>query len=166
MKWSGASSPWDPARIATPSVSRSGRAIASPGRTRPAARVSIAPSLRSRRCASTAACSRMYMYESMTNFPHLLGGFSEYGYVMPEAGRVRVPDNVPNELASLSSCAFRSVMNAKDVLGGIGTTETVVVPGAGPLGLLATAVAKNSGGRRLVTIGAAAAPVRPATALR
>src|SRR3954451_1048600 len=85
---------------------------------------------------------------------HLLGGFSEYGYVMPEAGRVRVPDNVPNELASLSSCAFRSVMNAMDVLDGIGTTETVVVQGAGPLGLLATAVAKILGARRVITIGA------------
>ena len=51
--------------------------------------------------------------------PYLLGGFSEYGYVLPESGRIRVPDNVPNELASLSSCAFRSVMNAFDNLGGI-----------------------------------------------
>ena len=40
--------------------------------------------------------SRMYMYESMDRFPYLLGGFSQYGYVMPEAGRVRVPDNVSN----------------------------------------------------------------------
>src|SRR3954451_17843374 len=85
---------------------------------------------------------------------HLLGGFSQNGYVMPEAGRVRVPDNVPNELASLSSCAFRSAMNAIDVLEGIGTTETVVVQRVGPLGLLATAVAKISGARRVITIGA------------
>jgi D-arabinose 1-dehydrogenase-like Zn-dependent alcohol dehydrogenase len=97
---------------------------------------------------------RMYMYESMDRFPHLLGGFSQYGYVMPEAGRVRVPDNVSNELATLSSCAFRSVMNAIDLLEGIGTTDTVVVQGAGPLGLLATAVAKISGARRVITIGA------------
>jgi hypothetical protein len=52
----------------------------------------------------------MYMDESMDRFPYLLGGFSQYGYVMPEAGRVRVPDNVSNELATLSSCAFRSVI--------------------------------------------------------
>ena len=59
--------------------------------------------------------------------PHLLGGFSEYGYVLPESGRIRVPDNVPNELASLSSCAFRSVMNAFDNLGGIAPDETVAI---------------------------------------
>lgn len=98
--------------------------------------------------------ARRYMYENMEQFPYLLGGFSEYGYVMPEAGRVRVPDDVPNELASLSSCALRSVMNAVDVLDGIGTSEVIVVQGAGPLGLLATAVAKVSGAPRVITIGA------------
>ena len=98
--------------------------------------------------------SRRYMYETIDRFPYLLGGFSEYGYVMPESGRTRVPDEVSNELASLSSCALRSVMNAFDALDGVGTSDTVVVQGAGPLGLLATAVAKVSGARRVVTIGA------------
>jgi D-arabinose 1-dehydrogenase-like Zn-dependent alcohol dehydrogenase len=98
--------------------------------------------------------SKKYMYVSMEEFPHLLGGFSEYGYVMPEAGRVRVPDNVPGELASMASCAFRSVMQAFDILGRVDPNDTVVVQGAGPLGLLATAVAKVSGARKVVTIGA------------
>jgi D-arabinose 1-dehydrogenase-like Zn-dependent alcohol dehydrogenase len=101
-------------------------------------------------CAHT----RRYMYETINRFPYLLGGFSEYGYVMPDAGRIRVPDDMPNELASLSSCALRSVMNAIDVLDGIGVTEVIVVQGCGPLGLLATAVAKISGARRVITIGA------------
>lgn len=107
--------------------------------------------------------TRRYMYENIERFPYLLGGFSEYGYVMPEAGRIRVPDDVPNELASLSSCALRSVMNAVDVLHGIGAWEVVVVQGAGPLGLLATAVAKVSGARRVITIGAPDARLRIAS---
>jgi threonine dehydrogenase-like Zn-dependent dehydrogenase len=45
-------------------------------------------------------------------------------------------------------------MNAIDLLEGIGTTDMVVVQGTGPLGLLATAVAKTSGARRMITIGA------------
>lgn len=101
--------------------------------------------------------SRKYMYENMESFPYLLGGFSEYGYVLPDAGRVRVPDNVPNELASMASCAFRSVMNAFDVLEGVGASDTVVIQGTGPLGLLAIAVAKISGAGRVVAIGAPAA---------
>jgi len=94
------------------------------------------------------------MYESLARFPYLLGGFAQFGYVMPEAGRIRVPDNVSNELASLSSCALRSVMNAMGTLEGIRTTDIIVVQGSGPLGLLATSVAKVSGARRVITIGA------------
>jgi threonine dehydrogenase-like Zn-dependent dehydrogenase len=97
---------------------------------------------------------RAYMFENMERPPHLLGGFSEYGYVLPESGRIRVPDNVPNDLASLSSCAFRSVMNAFDNLGGISPSESVAIQGAGPLGLLAAAVASVAGAKRIIVIGA------------
>jgi threonine dehydrogenase-like Zn-dependent dehydrogenase len=96
---------------------------------------------------------RAYMYETMERPPYLMGGFSEYGYVLPQAGRLRVPDSVPSELASLSSCALRSVMNAMSQLGRIEPYETVVVQGAGPLGLLATANAKVRGARRIIVIG-------------
>lgn len=98
--------------------------------------------------------ARAYMYENIEKSPYLLGGFAEYGYVLPEAGRVLVPEDVSNELASLASCAFRSVMNAFDELGEISTTDTVVVQGTGPLGLLAIARARVGGARRVITIGA------------
>ena len=42
-------------------------------------------------------------------------GFSKFGYVLPDSGRILVPENVSSELASLSSCALRSVMNATDL---------------------------------------------------
>lgn len=99
---------------------------------------------------------RAYMYETMERYPYLLGGFSEYGYVLPESGRIRVPDTVGDDLASLCSCAFRSVMNAMGNLGSIDPAETVVVQGVGPLGLLATAVARVRGARRIIAIGAPA----------
>jgi D-arabinose 1-dehydrogenase-like Zn-dependent alcohol dehydrogenase len=98
--------------------------------------------------------SRRYMYEPLERFPFLMGGFAEYGYVLPDAGRILVPEAVGNELASLSSCALRSVINAFDSLGAISPTETVVIQGAGPLGLLATAVARIAGARRVIAIGA------------
>ncbi len=97
---------------------------------------------------------RAYMFENMEQEPFLLGGFSEYGYILPQAGRLKVPDNVPNELASLSSCALRSVMNAMSQLGAIDPSEVVVIQGAGPLGLLATANAKIRGARKIIVIGA------------
>jgi D-arabinose 1-dehydrogenase-like Zn-dependent alcohol dehydrogenase len=107
--------------------------------------------------------ARRYMYESIDQFPYLLGGFSEYGYVMPQAGRVRVPDSVSNEFASMSSCALRTVMNAMHVLDGIGPTDVVVIQGSGPLGLLATAVANIAGARKIITIGAPDARLKIAT---
>ncbi|WP_207484491.1 zinc-binding dehydrogenase [Arenibaculum pallidiluteum] len=107
---------------------------------------------------------KAYMYESMEKPPFLMGGFSEYGYVLPESGRIRVPDSVPNELASLSSCAFRSVMNAVGQVGAIAPYETVAIQGAGPLGLLATAVAKVAGARRVIVIGGPAARLDLASA--
>ena len=97
---------------------------------------------------------RGYMYETCENPPYLLGGFAEYSYVVPESGRVRVPDSVSDPVASLSSCAFRSVVNAVDQTGAIRPTDTIVIQGAGPLGLLATAVCKLAGARRVITIGA------------
>jgi threonine dehydrogenase-like Zn-dependent dehydrogenase len=106
---------------------------------------------------------RRYMYERIDQFPYLLGGFSEYGYVMPEAGRVRVPDSVSNEFASMSSCALRTVMNAMDVLNGISPADVIVIQGSGPLGLLATAVAKVAGPGKVITIGAPDPRLRIAT---
>lgn len=97
---------------------------------------------------------RQYMYESMEKAPYLMGGFSEYGYVLPNSGRVKVPDSVSSELASLCSCAFRSVMNSFNQLGSISSQDTVVIQGTGPLGLLAVAVSKKAGAKNVVAIGA------------
>jgi threonine dehydrogenase-like Zn-dependent dehydrogenase len=97
---------------------------------------------------------RAYMFENIEEPPHLLGGFAEYGYILPGAGRLKVPDGVSNDLASLSSCALRSVMNAFSQLGAIAPDESVVIQGAGPLGLLAVANAKVRGARRVIVIGA------------
>lgn len=107
---------------------------------------------------------RAYMYERMDRPPYLLGGFSEYGYVLPDSGRIRVPDAVSDEVASLCSCAFRSVMNAMRNLGSIEPSQSVVIQGAGPLGLLATAVARKRGARRIIVIGAPAARLELADA--
>lgn len=100
---------------------------------------------------------RAYMYETMRKSPYLMGGFSEYGYVLPESGRLKVPDTVSSELASLSSCALRSVMSAMSLLGQIEPYETVVIQGAGPLGLLAAANARVRGARKVIVIGSPSA---------
>lgn len=94
-----------------------------------------------------------YMYQTCAEPPYLLGGFSEYVYVLPRSGRVRVPDAVPDDLASLASCALRSVMKAFRELGQLLPSQHLLIQGSGPLGLLAIAVAKTAGVRSVSVIG-------------
>ena len=96
---------------------------------------------------------RGYTQTLSTEFPHLTGGFAEYGYVFPTAGRVRVPDIVPDELASAASCALRTVVHGFDRLGRIRDTDRVAIQGSGPLGLFATALAVRSGAPAVIVIG-------------
>jgi threonine dehydrogenase-like Zn-dependent dehydrogenase len=98
----------------------------------------------------------MYMFTNCEQPPYLVGGFSEYCYVFPTSGRIKVPDGVSSELASAASCALRTVVHAFDRLGRIEDYETVVVQGAGPLGLYATAMAMRAGAHRVMVIGAPA----------
>lgn len=96
---------------------------------------------------------RMYMYTSCENPPYLLGGFSEYGYVLPDSGRVKVPASVGDPLASLSACAGRSVVNAFAQTKPVELTDTVLIQGTGPLGLLGIALSRLKGAKRIIAIG-------------
>ncbi|MDH6293304.1 zinc-binding dehydrogenase [Rhodococcus opacus] len=96
------------------------------------------------------------MLHDATVYPYTAGGFAEYSYVWPNAGRVRVPDKLPSEYAAAGSCALRTVVNAFERVGRIDTTSRVVIQGAGPLGLFATALASRFNPRQLVVVGAPA----------
>ncbi|MCR1786161.1 zinc-binding dehydrogenase [Nocardioides carbamazepini] len=85
--------------------------------------------------------------------PHFTGTFAEYGVVRPDAGRVRIPDGVDSAWASAGSCALRTVVKALDLAGSVDRDDTVVVQGAGPLGLFATALLSLADPRRLVVVG-------------
>jgi D-arabinose 1-dehydrogenase-like Zn-dependent alcohol dehydrogenase len=99
---------------------------------------------------------RMGMSQPVEEPPHLAGGFAEYSYVWPSSGRVRVPDAVEDGWAAAASCALRTVISAFRRLGEIDESQSVVIQGAGPLGLFATAIASLRRPRRLVVIGAPA----------
>ncbi|NGP06599.1 zinc-binding dehydrogenase [Rhodococcus sp. 14C212] len=86
-------------------------------------------------------------------FPYLVGGFADYCYVYPTSRKIKIPANVKSEWASASSCALRTVIKAFDQLGPLQSWQTVVIQGAGPLGLFATAVASHLGATRVIVIG-------------
>jgi threonine dehydrogenase-like Zn-dependent dehydrogenase len=89
--------------------------------------------------------------------PHFHGGFAEYAYVRPKAGRLRVPDDVESEWAAAASCGLRTMVDAMQRVGPIDYRHTVVIQGAGPLGLFATAMAAMQSPKRLIVIGGPAA---------
>jgi len=86
--------------------------------------------------------------------PYLLGGCAEYHYLPPRSGFVRVPDEVSAPLAASAACALRTVVHGFEQLGAIASHETVLVQGAGPLGLYSVAMARDHGARQVLVIGA------------
>ena len=96
---------------------------------------------------------RLGMFESSDQPPHFSGTFAEYSYVWPKSGRLLVPDDVKSEWASASSCALRTVVNGVEAAGQIDYRHTVVVQGAGPVGLFCAAVVATHSPAQLIVIG-------------
>jgi L-iditol 2-dehydrogenase len=88
--------------------------------------------------------------------PYLLGGCAQYHYFPPGSDIVLVPDAVSSPLAASAACALRTIMHAFEKLGKLGTHDTVLVQGAGPVGLYAAAVARDRGANSVLMIGAPA----------
>lgn len=97
---------------------------------------------------------RVGMFSCVEAFPYSAGGFADYSYVWPKAGRIRVPDAVPSNAAAAGSCALRTAINALERLGPIDYMSRVVILGSGPLGLFATALASWHRPQSLVVVGA------------
>jgi D-arabinose 1-dehydrogenase-like Zn-dependent alcohol dehydrogenase len=86
----------------------------------------------------------------------LTGSFAEYEYVVPQAQIVKVPNELTNEEVVGVCCAFRTVVGAFERLIGIGTQSSVVIQGAGPVGLYSTLLSSLSGAGKTIVIGAPA----------
>lgn len=86
-------------------------------------------------------------------FPYATGGLARYCYVTPGAAKLLLPDDVPDTWASMSGCAGKTVLRAVARSGGIRPNATVVVQGAGALGVFATAVARLCGAGTVLTVG-------------
>lgn len=85
--------------------------------------------------------------------PYATGGLSEYVYVAPGAQRLLVDDAISDTWAAAAGCAVKTMLRAFRNGGGVAPGSTVVVQGAGPLGLFATAYARAAGAGTVITIG-------------
>ena len=84
--------------------------------------------------------------------PHLLGGYADHHYLNPRATIFKLPDDLPTESVIGAGCALITAIHGVERTG-IDWQDTVVVQGAGPVGIAALAVAKSAGAARVIVIG-------------
>jgi L-iditol 2-dehydrogenase len=86
--------------------------------------------------------------------PHLYGGYSEHLYVEPGSWVYKLPKDMSFEMGALAEPMAVSSRALSRALGAIGkaTGMTVLVQGAGPIGLLATAAAKVMDAEKVIVI--------------
>ena len=96
-------------------------------------------------------CENAYEYWSKEahEYPHFHGSFATHYYIHPNQYFYKVPDNVPDEVAAGANCALSQVYFGIEK-SGLKYGDTVVIQGAGGLGLNATAVAKMFGAKVIV----------------
>lgn len=84
--------------------------------------------------------------------PHLLGGYAQYHFLHADAAVFKLPDDLPSEAVVGAGCALVTCVHGFERLK-MQWAESVVIQGAGPVGLAALAVAKEAGGRPCIVIG-------------
>ncbi|WP_197046632.1 zinc-binding dehydrogenase [Oceanobacillus salinisoli] len=84
--------------------------------------------------------------------PHFHGTFATHYYVHPDFFFYKVPDNVPDIVAASANCAISQVYFGIEQAN-LQYGETIVIQGAGGLGLNAAAIAKEKGATVIVIDG-------------
>ena len=83
--------------------------------------------------------------------PHLHGAFADHYYLRPGGALFAVPAELPDEVVAPVNCALAQVMYGLHVAG-VRFGDSVVIQGAGGLGLQATAVAKDMGAATVIVV--------------
>ena len=101
----------------------------------------------------TRACpnARTYLKKSCDHPPHFYGAFGEYYYVRPQAALLRVPEALTDEMIVGVNCALAQVVGGLQLVG-LRVGESLVVQGAGGLGVYACAVGKEMGAGLVIAI--------------
>jgi threonine dehydrogenase-like Zn-dependent dehydrogenase len=95
--------------------------------------------------------ARTYLRSSCDVAPHFYGAFGDYYYVRPGAAIFRVPDRLSDAMVAGVNCALSQVVGGLQ-LAGVSLGDTVVIQGAGGLGVYATAVARELGAGRVIVV--------------
>ena len=129
-------------------------------------RVAVNPSRWCERCrycleGRPNLCENIYFMGSASKTPHMQGGFASFFDAIP-AQCAKVPDTTPYAAAALSeplAVCLHAVARAGDI-----RDTSVIIFGAGPIGLLTMLAARQKGCRSITVVDIASAPL--ATALK
>jgi alcohol dehydrogenase len=92
-----------------------------------------------------------YGHESLQPGRELLGGLGEHCLLVPGTSIVRLPDDLPLEVACPANCATATAMAAVEAAGEL-QGSTVCILGAGLLGLTVSAIAKTRGAANIICV--------------
>src|SRR5215468_412945 len=99
-----------------------------------------------------AACpAKIERPRGPSEFPYFNGAFAEYYYLRPGGALFAVPDTLPDELVSPVNCALSQVIFGLHEAG-LAFGGSVVIQGAGGLGVQAAAVAKDMGAATVIVV--------------
>ncbi len=88
--------------------------------------------------------------------PYFNNAYGDYYYLRPGGWVFRIPDEVSDDMATPANCALAQVIYGL-TRAGVRMGDTVVVQGAGGLGLNAVAVARDMGADRVIVVDRVAA---------
>lgn len=84
-------------------------------------------------------------------WPHFQGGYGQYFYLRPNHAIFKLPNEITDEMAAGVNCAFTQVYAGLEI-GQMQAGATVVIQGAGGLGVYACAVAREMGASKIIVI--------------
>jgi L-iditol 2-dehydrogenase len=84
-------------------------------------------------------------------FPHLHGAFADHYYLRPGGAIFKVPDPLADESVAGVNCALSQVIYGLQVAG-LRFGDSLVIQGAGGLGIQAAAVAKDMGAAAVIVV--------------
>lgn len=108
--------------------------------------------------SGTTGCPNRYKIRSaftVEDPPHFHGAYGEYYYLLPRQWVYQVPDGLSDDLVAPVNCALSQVVYGLHEIG-ITLGDTVVIQGAGGLGINAIAVARDMGAGRIIAVDAVA----------
>ncbi|MBI2875995.1 MAG: alcohol dehydrogenase catalytic domain-containing protein, partial [Candidatus Tectomicrobia bacterium] len=85
--------------------------------------------------------------------PYLWGGYGQYMYITPGSVVHQIPERISAEEAVLAASALGNGIRFVRELGGVTIGDTVVIQGAGQMGLVSTIAARESGAANIIMTG-------------